>query len=242
VLFPLFAGMIICWYLQRGRRPRLITLAAAGLVTLFLSAVILTERKSDIRQSEGKVQVAKDILAHPHQIFDPLTVGSDNSMAPGLAAALALIPSQIPHTYGVSLLEDSLARPIPRQIWPNKPHPPRENLIAKLDPGAFQNGTANPEFSNLFVFYLDFGMFGGLALVAYGIIARTVYEWFLLNRELLPARLLFALSLPVMFQVARDSPVDSVAVCAIMAVPILAAFWISRRVAGSGARWAAQVR
>ena len=241
VLFPLFAGMIICWYLQRGRRPRLLTLVVAGLVTLFLSAVILTERNSDIRKTEGKVQVAKDLLARPHQIFDPLTVGSDNSMAPGLAAAMALTPAQLPHTYGFSLLEDTVVRPIPRQIWPSKPHSPREQLISKLDPAAFENGTANPEFSNLLVFYLDFGIFGALALIVYGVIARAVYEWFLLNRELLAARLLFALSLPVMFQVARDSPVDAFAVSVIMAVPIWAAFWVSRSMA-SATGWTAQVR
>jgi hypothetical protein len=162
-------------------------------------------------------------------------------MAQGLAAAMAISPSQDPHTYGLSLLKDTVVRPIPRQLWPGKPKSPREQLIAKMDPAGAENGTANPEFSNLLVFYLDFGMLGGLALIGYGIIARAVYEWFLLNRQSLPARLLFALSLPVMFQVARDSPVDAFAICAIMALPIWAAFWVGRGVATRTGRRVPQV-
>ena len=229
VLFPVFAGMAICWYLQHNRRPKLITVAVAALATLFLSTVIAAERISTIRATQSKPQIALETLKDPGSMFDTVTIGPDNTMAPGLAAAMAIAPAQFPRTYGWSMLQDSLVRAVPRATWSGKPRPPRERLIAKMTPAGYQARTANPEFSNLLVPYLDWGLFGGLFLIVYGVIGRAFYEWFLLHRSSLAARLVFALSLPLMFTVSRDSFIDAFALAALMAVPIWVAFVLGRR-------------
>ncbi len=229
ILFPLFVGMAICWYLQRNRRPRLLTLVAATVVTMFLSTVISTERQSDVRATQSKAEVALNTLRHPETIIEGATKGVDNTMAPGLAAAMGLAPEQVPRTYGWSMAQDFLVRPIPRALWAGKPKPPRERLIARMDPRRYADRTANPEFSNMLVPYLDFGLLGGLVLILYGIAARSLFEWYRLHRDSLPARLIFGLSLPLMFIVSRDSMVDSFALSVLMAGPIWVAFALGRR-------------
>lgn len=228
VLFPMFAAMGIFYYLSQTRRPHLAIVAVAVLFAVFASTVVREQRSAETRRDQGLGGVATQVLANPASMVDPVLTGTDNAMAPGLAAALALVPSQIDYTYGGPFVTDLLTRPIPRAVWASKPRSPREELTQKLNPTDYQAGTANPEFSNLLVPYLSWGMFGALFLVLYGIGARAVYEWFLRHRLKLSAQLLYALTLPLFIVTFRDSLVDVIAFLALIVGPVWVLFLVGR--------------
>ncbi len=234
---PLVLAMAVCVYLYRDARPRAITVLAFVALMMFASTVIATERFSDIRGEKSRVEVAVEVLLNPASIIAPVLTGPDNTIAPALAAGLTIVPDEVPHTYGLSTFRDFLIRPVPRNLWPEKPLPPREEVIATMAPAAYQAHIANPEFSNLFVFYIDFGLLGGLALALYGIIGRTLYEWFRLHKTETAAQVIFALALPMIVIACRDSTVDAFTLALLNVGPAWLVFRLSqvrrREVAGS---------
>jgi hypothetical protein len=238
VLTPLLAGPVIFYYLSRSRRPRAVTLIVGLSAALFLSTLIGDRReiRSPIAGRDWGGSAAY-VATHPSTITDALTRGQDNGMAPALAAALQISPREIPHTYGLALLGDLVTRPVPRSIWAGKPLPPREKLISKFTIAGHANLNVNPEFSNLLVFYMDWGMFGALALVVYGVAARGLYEWFRIHRQSTPARLIFALSVPLLLSAFRDSSVDFLITILFMLGPIWLVFALGRN---RPARWSSE--
>jgi len=229
---PLIAALGILFYLNRDRRPGILIVVAFAVVALFASTIVATERTADVRGQKSKLQIAGEILQDPSLMIEPVLTGADNSNAPGLTAAVAIIPQELPYTYGVSSVGDFLIRPVPRNLWPEKPRSPREKVIAEMTPEGFQSNTANPTFSNLIVFYRDFGLFGGLALILYGVLFRALYEWFRQNKNSVPAQVLFALVIPMIVVACRDDPVDAFALTIVNLVPI----WLVFRFGGSTAR------
>jgi hypothetical protein len=236
VLAPLIAGPIIYYYLSRSRRPRGVTLVIGLAAALFLSTAIAARRGDVPTPSRDWGGIAAYEATHPSTITHQLTRGQENSMAPGLAAALQLSPRQIPHTYGWALLQDLVTRPVPRSIWPSKPLPPREELTSKLSISGHANESVNPEFSNLLVFYMDWGMVGVVALAGYGIAVRGLYEWFRIHSKGAPARILFATSIPLLLIVFRDSPVDAFIWALFLLGPIWLVFALGCRRLPNGSR------
>jgi hypothetical protein len=207
MLLPLVVGAIVYAYASRGRRPGALALGGALVVALLASTVLLSVRNAEVRESAGLVAATVDTVTDPGRALDPLTAGDDAAMAPLLAAALHVVPERVPHTHGGATVGDLLTRPIPRQIWPAKPLPPRGRITALLWPG---NRSLNPEFSVLLYPYLDFGLAGViLALGIFGIGARLIYDYFRLHRDSLGGSLLFAVTLPFLVVAVRDSPVDT---------------------------------
>lgn len=224
VLIPLLAAPVIFYYVSRSRRPRGLTLIVGISTALFLSTVIADKRDALAPGAKDWGGATQYVATHPSRITTQLTRGQDNGMAPALTAALQISPREIPHTYGLGLFGDFVTRPIPRQIWSGKPLPPREHLITKFTIAGQANRNVNPEFSNLLVFYMDWGVFGALALVAYGIGARALYEWFRIHSQSLPARLIFALTVPLLLSAFRDSGVDFTITTLFMLGPIWLVF------------------
>jgi hypothetical protein len=139
-------------------------------------------------------------------------------MAPLLATALLIIPEDVPHTRGGALFGDLLIRPVPRQLWAGKPVEPRRRIIQTLWPGQFH---LRPEFSVLLYPYLDFGLMGvAIALAAFGVAVRTLYQYYLRYSQVFGAQLLFAVALPFIVIAARDSPVDTLARAAFVILPL----------------------
>lgn len=207
MLLPLVVGAIVYAYVSRGRRPGAVALGGALLVALLASTALLSVRNAETRESAGLFAAAVDTVTDPGRALDPLTAGDDAAMAPLLAAAMQVVPERVPHTHGGAIVGDLITRPIPRQIWPAKPLPPRERITALLWPG---NRSVNPEYSVLLYPYVDFGLVGVmLALGIFGIGARLIYEYFRVHRDSLGGSLLFAVTLPFLVVAVRDSPVDT---------------------------------
>jgi hypothetical protein len=225
MLLPLVVGGIVYGYVSRGRRPRAIVLAATFLAALVISSVLLSVRNAEARESGGVVAAVAATAVDPARILDPLTEGDDAAMAPLLAAALHVVPESVPHMHGGAVVGDFVTRPVPRQVWPAKPLPPRERITALLWPG---NRSVNPEFSLLLYPYLDFGLLGvAIAMAMFGIGARVLYAYFQLHSASFGGRLMFALAIPFLVVGVRDSPVDTF----MRATFVLAPAWLILRFA-----------
>jgi hypothetical protein len=228
VLIPLLTAPVIFYYLTRARRPRALTLLIGVTAALFISTVIADKRDAWAPGPKDWPGATGYVAAHPSRITDPILHGQDNGMAPALAAALQITPREMPHKYGLGFFGDLFTRPIPRQLWSGKPLPPREQVIERFTIAGHANQNVNPEFSNLLVFYMDWGLFGALALVAYGIAARALYEWFRIHSRSLPAMLIFAMSVPLLLSAFRDSGVDFMITILFMLGPIWLVFALGR--------------
>lgn len=228
VLFPLFGALVLFTFLVRERRPGPLAVAVAVLFAIFASAWTGQQRYAETRVESGLVTVATRIATHPGQMFEPLLRGPDNAMAPGLAAAMVVVPSQQSYSYGLPLLRDLVSRAVPRKLWAGKPRPPREALIARMNPTGYQQRTANPEFSALLLPYLSWGLFGAAFLVLYGIAARTIFAWAHRHRTKLVAQLLYALMIPLLLTLFRDGLVDALFLWGLMLGPVLLVFRFGR--------------
>lgn len=227
-LLFLGGGGVVYWYLAREVRPRAITFVLGLAVVLLVSAIIGATRDVESRGSTGALPIAKGIVQHPTTVFRPLTSEADAAEAPGLAAAMSVIPKQLQHTYGAGFLIDLLGRPIPRQLWPGKPLSPVDKTTATLSPTGYRTAQANPEYSCLLVPFIDFGYFGGLVLVLYGIAARALFEWFRRYRTAPMAQIIFSLTLPLMVFVLRDNAVNVIYRGLPLLAPVCLAFVIGR--------------
>ena len=230
-LLPLAGGGVVYWYLARETRPCLATLLGVATAALLVSTVVLHVRGA-IDRMEALRQVGADLRERPLSIFDPITIGPDAEMAAAFAAVLTAVPDQIPFMRGGAVLGDLVTRPIPRQWWLDKPLPPREQIISTLWPAEYSDvgvKTANPEFSALLFFYLDFGVLGVIAGMAlYGRLARRIFEWVRREPDRVLPRLIFSISLPLLVFVLRDSPVDALVRFVFTLVPIWLVFRLAR--------------
>lgn len=230
VLLPLFAGLLLYVYATHGRRPRLVGLVCGAAIALTLSSLIVNTRDANTRSTVGFAGVLVEHVRDPQIILDPLLSGGDAAEAPALAAALTVVPSEIPHTYGMATVGDLLVRVIPRVLWPGKPQAPREVVVEALSPTLYHRALANPEFSTLFSWYLDAGIPGVAAgLFLFGVACRSGYEWFRLHERNMMARLMYAALLPMLVTLVRDSPTDGLIRAAFIGVPIWFAFWLPGR-------------
>jgi hypothetical protein len=226
ILFPLVLGMGVIHYTTRGRRPTAVSLIVVTLLALFVSAILLDLRSSTARQQLGVAAAIEHNVKDPMQMFAPLTHEADAAEMPALAAALTVVPNEVPHAWGTGTARDVLARPIPRQLWPDKPRQPKEQVIETLWPGLFELGVVNPEFSALLAFYIDGSYPGALiGMMLYGLLAAALYHWFRANATNIGARAIFAAGLPFIVSGARDTPVDTLMRVGFVAVPVLAVFY-----------------
>jgi hypothetical protein len=232
MLLPLLGGIFVLVYVHRSARPSLVTVTAVAVLALFASAFL-----SDLRgRADRHETVAETVVraASPSRVADSVVKGPDTEMAATLAAALTVIPERLSHTYGTTIFEDLVVRPIPRPLWSGKPQVPRNELKAVLWPREYANGTLNPEFSALLYFYWDFGLLGVVVgLAAYGVAARWLYEYFLRHREQLYAQVFYALAVWFVAIALRDSPVDTLMRAAFILAPLWVLFWLARSTARS---------
>ncbi|UUY02899.1 hypothetical protein LRS13_19765 [Svornostia abyssi] len=233
---PLVGGVIIYLYLERRKRPGVLAAGAVLLAAISISAVIGEVRNAGAREQQGLSGTVAALVAAPERVFTPLTEGPDAAMAPGLAAALTVMPSEVGHTYGGATFGDLAFRAIPRSVWPEKPRPPREEVVALLWSDGYRVGAANPEFSVLFAWYSDAASFGVMiGLLLYGLLARGAWGYFKANEMSMATRLAYAAFAPSIVMALRDTPTDSFVRLLFSVAPILAAAFIVGR-PGRGSR------
>jgi hypothetical protein len=231
-------GAVVVVYLQRQRRPRVLTLVALALAAIYVSA-FLSDLRGRSTRDESVIATAANIASRPGQVWTRMVSGPDSEMAPVLAAAVAVIPSRESYTYGMTMVRDVFERPIPRALWTDKPQPPRDHLISLLWPKDFNSAhqSINPEFSILLYPYWDFGYVGVilfLAIVGVGVRILSNYGRFSANDSLEQA--LFAASLWLVPVVLRDTPTEALTRAVFVIGPILIIMRVSRRRVALGMR------
>ena len=218
-LLPLVGGCVTLAYVRRGARPRAVTVVALVLLAFVASYALITVREPARRAHLDRY--VKQFVESPWVAFGPVTEREDANMAPVLAGALRVVPSSLEYRYGGAFFGDLALRPIPRPLWPGKPEPPRLQVVAAVWPDLAKDGF-QPEFSPLLVFYWDFGLPGvaaGMAL--FGILCRTLYEWFLRHRANLAAQLIFSISLWLVAAGARNDPVETIVFACVLVLPLI---------------------
>jgi hypothetical protein len=226
MLLPLFVGFVVYWYLARLRRPAWPVIVLVGAAALVLSSVFLSIRDAPAREQESAVGLLLQAV-DPTRITTPLTEGYDAGQAPLLAAALKVIPEEVGRGYGRATALDLVTRPIPRGAWEEKPRPPREQVIGAVWPGDPAALVANPEFSVLLFFYIDFGLMGvAIGMALYGVLFRLLFEYLKLRPRHVGVQLVFAGALPFCVVALRDSPTDSLMRAAFVVLPL----WLILRV------------
>jgi len=219
-LLPLVGGMLMLVYLNRRRRPRMMTLAGVVVVALLLSYLVLFLRYPYARGET--LDGLRAVAADPAAVFDPIVRGADAEMAPAFSAALTVVPSRLGYQYGGAVFGDLVVRPVPRELWGGKPlTPAREVRIALWPEPVLQHGF-DPAFSTLLVFYRDFGIFGVIAgMAAFGLLARALYAYLLRNDAALAVQALYALIVWYVVIGLRDGPVDTLVQAAFIGGPVV---------------------
>jgi hypothetical protein len=225
LLLPFLGGALVYHYVSRAARPGFVPLLGLLLASLFVSTLLVNARAADDGPGGGFLASASSTLRQPGQMLRPLTSEADAEMAPALAAALGVVPEEMGFTRGGATVGDFFVRPVPRQLWTEKPLSPREAVISRLWPTEYLHGVANPEFSVLLYFYLDFAILGVIVGMAiYGVVARAVYEYFRAHADNLTVSLLFSFSVPFLVIALRDSPVDTFVRAGFICLPLLLMF------------------
>ena len=214
LLLPLLGSLFVLHYIRRDRRPRKLTIVGVLLVALIGSSAIADLRDASVRAENSTLGILTRDITSPDRWWVTLTAHPDSGEAPALALALTVIPQQVPHTNGMATVGDVFTRVIPRRLWPGKPPAPKERVIAAALPAEHQLGIANPEFTSLLAFYMDGGALGCLVgMIGYGLVARSVFEYYRLHREQLFAQLWLALSFPLTALGVRDGMTDTPGSC-----------------------------
>jgi hypothetical protein len=226
-LLPLLGGVYVLYYVRRSARPSLLAVLVVAAVAVLGSTFL-----SDLRGRAARGESVGETIARatsPSRLLDSVATGPDTEMAPALSAALGVIPERLSHTHGATVFGDLVLRPIPRALWQGKPQIPRHKLLATIWPIEYARGTINAEFSALLYWYWDFGVLGVIvALVAYGILARYLYEYFGLHREHPYVQVLYSLSLWFVVIGLRDSPVDTFVRACFVLLPVWLIFVFAR--------------
>jgi hypothetical protein len=226
-ILMLVGGAVVFLYLRHGRRPGVVAVAVGLVLALVGSYTLLLFRYAETRDSVSSALEA--VASTPSRVFSPLIKRPDSEMAPALAGALLVIPSELPHRYGAATFGDLAARPVPRQLWSGKPQPHVIVVTEAVWPVARETGNFQPNFTPLLSFYWDFGLPGAfLGLALYGLLARLVYAYLLRQADNWVVQLLYALALWSLVLAARADPVLLAFHCIVMFVPLLVIARIGR--------------
>lgn len=190
-LIVLVGGIVVFAYLRLQRRPGTAALCGGLLLALLVSSAALTFRYPETRDSLGSV--LRNLVSTPTAALEPLYEGPDAEMAPALAGALIVVPERLPYRFGGATIGDLVIRPIPRQLWAEKPVTPGQEVAAKVWPGAVEEGAFDPAFTPMLTFFWDFAVFGVVVgMAAIGALARFLREYLAAHERAFGAQLLFA--------------------------------------------------
>jgi hypothetical protein len=221
----LFVGALVVFScLRRGARPNGAVIAAVIVFSLFLSAT-LSDLRGRSTRNESVGQSLEYTASHPGHTFTYVLRGSDSEMAVVLSAALKLIPVKLGYAFGGVISRDFVSRPIPRAVWPGKPEPARDKMIAALLPPKHGKQSVNPEFSVLLYPFWDFGYLGvAVALLVFGIGARWLNEVRIAHTGDVFVQLLVSIALWLVVLGLRNSPVDTFVEVVFVVGPLVVIF------------------
>jgi hypothetical protein len=206
VVLVTVGAVVVFVYLMADRRPGLPAFVVLLVLACVTSATLLAFRYPETRSNAG---AALESLS-PVVALRPITRGPDGEMAPALAGALTVVPSELGFRYGRVTFGELPLRVVPRVWWASKPETPQSTLVRTAWPEADKYGFS-PALTPLLPFFWDFGLLGVFAgMVAYGIVARAAWAWLLGAGASVGARMVYAIFLFFLVVALRTDPVMTV--------------------------------
>jgi hypothetical protein len=220
-LVVLVGGFVVFVFMRMARRPGPLAICLVLAAALAGSRIVLEIRDPETRRDVPTV--LRTIVSTPRLALSPLYEGPDAEMAPALAGALTAIPDRLGYRFGRATFGDLVVRPVPRELWADKPLPHAAEVTREVWPVAVATGDFNPAFTPVMSFYWDFGIpgvFVGMGLL--GVLARMLWEYFLRFRSRFSAQLVYASGLCYLVVVLRHDPVLVTVWALILFVPLIA--------------------
>src|SRR6185437_7910013 len=133
----------------------------------------------------------------PLQAMRETLRSGDLGMFDALALETTVVPQEVPHAPGV-VMTTLVSRPIPSALWTKKPMAPDDQVNRALWPDRYEATTYLPTFSALGEAYVDSGMVGVIAAMGiFGLLSRSLFEYYKRSAGNRLTSLLYALSLPL---------------------------------------------
>lgn len=189
-----FGAWMTLTYLQRKRRPHVAILVSCALVALLLFGYIAGAR-SYVRSygSSGSLETGTAT-----DVFEDARM--DTRIYETFLAVLDAVPRRVDHTYWEPITY-VFVLPIPREIWPEKPHP---SSVDKIDNaiGTYAAQGAGSALPNFGEYYLAFGWVGMVVgMFVFGVGCRALWSFYKSHPDSLWVHVIFSVSLPFIFQV-----------------------------------------
>jgi len=220
-MLPMLLSISVFWYLQRNRRPRMLTLVFGGLVAVSLLGFFREIRTVGLEARENAMVSLMASLSSPIKQAGEILKGADAEMFDSLANELMVIPSKLPYQHG-STVTDILIRAVPRTLWRDKPLESNDSVVNKLWPVHYTLSRASPAFSIIGPFYADSGLLTVvIGMFAVGVALRAVWIWFVHNRVNFTAQLIYSMALPFVVILLRGSIPDTLSRMLFMVIPLL---------------------
>ncbi len=226
-LLPLVLSLAVYFYLERDRRPSAIALAVAGYLVFTVGIAYFREARTATARIDRTYELKKSIADPKYEYQQLILKGVDNDMFESLAAETAVVPSKI----GASppdFLYRTLAKPIPRILWPGKPLSAEEQLTRTLYPSERQrNSSSSGVVGSFFQAGLVPGVMLGMLLVGYAF--RVPWEYWRRYPRATTSKLMLVVSLMFVPITLRGGLGETLAAALFGIVPLVVAARICRR-------------
>jgi hypothetical protein len=227
----LVLSLIVAAYVMRDRRPRVLTIAAVVAAGILVINVLGAERYKEKRHDP--IATAVTAVTHPQDQLKRFITGPDPSLFSVLSLEYSVVPQDVPYDPGKTAASIA-AGPVPGRLWHGKPAPPAKNVTDYLfyEQSLVARATNLPSlFGDA---YADFG-FVAVALEALllGVGFRFVYAYFSIQRRNAGMQILFAASVPLVFDLLRNTLTDTTGRSVVLVVPLIICVWVCSRPPGA---------
>ncbi len=220
-LLEMLGALALFYYLTRGRRPSTLSIVAVAVIVLTVASAI-----RDLRLSHARHADPNPVQWLPWNAAGHLFETQDTGVAPSLALEMLVVPSDLHYTYGGTTLVGTVRTLIPRQLWPDKPLPPDQQVLTAVFAGKPCTLDAQCDtFSPFGEPYRDGGLVAVFIFaVLFGIFWRTAWLYFSRHRETTVAIVGYASLLPFMITWMRGNfTLPALQAAMALAVVVLAA-------------------
>jgi hypothetical protein len=217
-------------FLRRGRRPSALTVGIALLLAILAINVLRAERNKSTRESF--VTTAVETITSPLDQFKSFILGPDPSLFSVLALEYAIVPERVDFQPGVTLAA-LVAGPVPSLVWEGKPEVATRDVTDYLFSQQAQVARATNVPSLLGDAYADYGFLAvAIQLGLLGVVFRGVHAFYRRHPANPAAQLLLAVSLPVIFDLLRNTIPDAVGRSVFVVAPVLVCVYVCSRPPG----------
>jgi hypothetical protein len=201
-VIDMLGALAAFYYLRRERRPSMVTLCAVALMALTVVSVV-----RDLRDVPALDQRAEPSHWLPWNASGVLLGDVDTGVAPALATEMLVVPNHLDYTYGETTLLGPFVTAIPRQLWPDKPQPADQQVIAAVWGGRpCTYGGPCATFSPFGAPYRDGGLVGVfLFALLFGAFWRTAWLYYLRHRDRIVAIAAYSMLIPFMITWMRGN-------------------------------------